>query len=62
MKTAMSRFPIWVANATAFYAPLRALQNGVQYIYDLDTAMTNLQKSQKTQRLNIVNSFKTRAA
>ena len=27
-----------------FYAPLRALQNGIQYIYELDTEMTNLQK------------------
>lgn len=44
MKTAMTRFPIWIAASTAFYAPLRALQNGIQYIYDLDTAMTNLQK------------------
>ncbi|MBX4147500.1 phage tail tape measure protein [Paenibacillus lautus] len=44
LKTAMSRFPVWMVAATAIYAPLRALQNGIQYIYDLDTEMTNLQK------------------
>ncbi|MBT2759837.1 phage tail tape measure protein [Paenibacillus sp. ISL-20] len=44
LKTAMSRFPVWMAAATLFYAPIRALQNGIQYIYELDTEMTNLQK------------------
>ncbi|MGM1044890.1 MAG: phage tail tape measure protein [Bacillota bacterium] len=42
--TAMQKFPVWMAATTAFYAPIRAFQNGIQYIYDLDTAMTNLQK------------------
>jgi TP901 family phage tail tape measure protein len=44
MRTAFQKFPIWILAATAFYAPLRAFQSGIRSIYELDTAMTNLQK------------------
>lgn len=43
-KTAMLRFPVWMAATTAFYGTIRAIQAGVQEVYQLDTAMTNLRK------------------
>lgn len=44
LSTAMQKFPVWMVATTAFYTPLRSLQNGIQYVYDLDTAMTDLKK------------------
>lgn len=41
---ALQRIPLWMGAMTLFYAPLHAIQNGIKYIYDLDTAMTDLKK------------------
>ncbi|MBD1379227.1 phage tail tape measure protein [Metabacillus arenae] len=42
--TAMSRFPIWMAAATAFYAPLRALQDMTARLIEIDTLMVDIQR------------------
>lgn len=44
LRQAFTKFPIWMIATTAFYAPLHALQSGVKTIYELDKAMTDLQK------------------
>jgi TP901 family phage tail tape measure protein len=45
LSTAMQKFPVWMVATTAFYAPLHALQDGIKYVYDLDTALTDLTKT-----------------
>ena len=35
---------LWAAAATAFYAPFRAISQGIQYVYQMDTALTDLSK------------------
>lgn len=39
---AMQRIPLWMAGMTAFYGPLRALQDAVSQIIQIDTQMTEL--------------------
>lgn len=41
---AMKRIPVWMIGMTSFYFPIRQFQQGLQYIHELDTAMTNLRK------------------
>lgn len=41
---AIKRIPIWMAGMTAFYAPLRALQQGVRDVIEIDQQLTNLRK------------------
>ncbi|NBI28592.1 phage tail tape measure protein [Chengkuizengella marina] len=43
-KIAAARIPIWMGAMTAFYFPIRSFQQGIQYIYEIDKAMTNLRK------------------
>lgn len=47
MKTFMKdlgKMAIWGLAATAIYAPIRSLQEGIQYVRELDTALNELQK------------------
>ena len=41
---AMKRIPVWMIGMTAFYAPLRAFQQGVRDIIEINTQLTNLRK------------------
>lgn len=41
---AMKRIPVWMLGMFSFYFPIRQFQQGLQYIHELDTAMTNLRK------------------
>jgi len=43
-KSAMSAFPIWMSAATIWMQAIRGLREGVRYIYEMDTAMTDLSK------------------
>jgi len=43
-KIALMRVPIWIGAMTVFWGSLRSLQDGVQYITEIDTALTNLRK------------------
>lgn len=40
----MFKLGIWAAAATAFYAPFRAISDGLQFVYQMDTAITDLSK------------------
>jgi Phage-related minor tail protein len=42
MSVAMQRIPIWFAGMTAFYAPLRLLQDAISQIITIDTQLTSL--------------------
>jgi TP901 family phage tail tape measure protein len=44
LSTAMERFPIWMLAATAFYAPLRAMQDMTSRLIEIDTLMTDIQR------------------
>jgi TP901 family phage tail tape measure protein len=44
LKTALTRFPIWMVAATAFYAPLRALNSAVDTIIQIDKQLTELRR------------------
>lgn len=44
LSTALTKFPIWMVSATAFYAPLRALQDMVTRIIEIDTLMTDINR------------------
>lgn len=41
---AIKRIPVWMAGMTAFYAPLRSMQAGIQNIIDLNHEMIQLSK------------------
>jgi TP901 family phage tail tape measure protein len=41
---AMTRFPVWIAASTLFMGSLHAIRNSVQYVVQMDTALTNLSK------------------
>lgn len=43
-KTAMVKFPIWMAAATAIYAPLRGLQAAIDTIIQLDAQVVELKR------------------
>ncbi|MCM3256984.1 phage tail tape measure protein [Paenibacillus lautus] len=40
--TAMQKFPVWMAASTAFFLPLRAMQDAVRTIIEIDSQMTEL--------------------
>jgi hypothetical protein len=44
MSQALTKFPIWMIAATAFYAPLRAFQDAVTQIIEIDTQLTELMR------------------
>lgn len=44
LSTAFQKFPVWMLATTAFYFPLRSLQSGLQNVYELDSALVDLQK------------------
>ncbi len=43
-RTAMVKFPVWMAATTAFYGSLNSLKSTVGIIVDIDTKLTNLKK------------------
>lgn len=44
LKVAAQRIPLWMGAMTLFYFPLRQFQSGLESIYNIDTALTNLKK------------------
>ncbi|WP_431785778.1 phage tail tape measure protein [Paenibacillus lactis] len=42
LSTAMQKFPVWMAASTAFYLPIRAMQDAVKTIIEIDSQMTQL--------------------
>ncbi|WP_226035603.1 hypothetical protein [Aquibacillus saliphilus] len=44
LKEALTRIPVWMIGMSAFYAPLRGLQNAVDQIIMLDGQMTELRR------------------
>lgn len=42
LSQAMTKFPIWMLASTAFYAPLRALQDMTTRLIEIDTLMTGI--------------------
>lgn len=44
MLTALKRFPVWALTAELIYAPVRAMQEAVSVIIEVDTAITDLKK------------------
>lgn len=44
MLTALKRFPVWALTAELIYAPVRAMQEAVSVIIEVDTAVTDLKK------------------
>lgn len=44
LEVAMSRIPIWMVGMTAFYLPLRKMQDALQQIIELDSQMTVLER------------------
>jgi len=43
-KVALERFPIWIASATLFMGIIHQIKNSINYIVEMDTAITNLSK------------------
>ncbi len=43
-KVALERFPIWIASATFFMGIIHQIKNSINYIVEMDTAITNLSK------------------
>lgn len=43
-KVAMERFPIWIAATTIFMGGIHQLKNSINYVVEMDTAITNLSK------------------
>lgn len=48
-----AKLTLWTAAATLMFAPLRALQQGIQYVTDLDTAITNITMITGQSRQNV---------
>lgn len=44
LSTAMTRFPVWMLAATAFYAPLRALRDMTDRLIEIDTLLTDINR------------------
>ncbi|KON87334.1 hypothetical protein AF332_11190 [Sporosarcina globispora] len=44
LSTAMTKFPIWMISATAFYAPIRALEDMTSRLIEIDSLMVNIQR------------------
>lgn len=44
LQQAFTKFPIWMLSATAFYAPIRALQDMTARLIEIDTLMTDLNR------------------
>lgn len=63
MSQALTKFPIWMIAATAFYAPLRAFQDAVTQIIEIDTQLTELMRvSNGQENINKVLSESIRLA
>jgi hypothetical protein len=62
-KTAMVKFPVWMAATTAFYGSLNALKSSISIIVDIDMKLTNLQKvmSEDTNFANIMDNARISA-
>jgi CBS domain-containing protein len=43
-KVAMEKFPIWIVASTLFMQSINAVRDGLKYVLDMDTALTNLSK------------------
>jgi TP901 family phage tail tape measure protein len=44
LKTAMEKFPVWMAATTVFMQAVHAIQAGIKYVVDMDNAMVSLAK------------------
>jgi hypothetical protein len=63
MKTALIKFPIWIASASLIYAPIRAFSDAVRQIIEIDTQLTELMRvSNGQENINKVLSESIRLA
>jgi TP901 family phage tail tape measure protein len=62
-RTAMTKFPVWMAATTAFYGSLNALKGAIGVIVEVDTRLTNLKKvmDQDTNFVNIMDNARVSA-
>lgn len=62
-RTAMVKFPVWMAATTAFYGSLNALKSSISIIVDVDTRLTNLKKvmSEETDFARIMDTARVSA-
>lgn len=44
MSTAMVKFPIWMISATAFYAPIRAMEDIISRLVEIDTLLVDINR------------------
>lgn len=44
LSTAMTKFPIWMIASTAFYAPIRGLQDMISRLIEIDTLLTDINR------------------
>jgi myosin heavy subunit len=44
MSTAMVKFPIWMISATAFYAPIRAMEDMISRLVEIDTLLVDINR------------------
>ena len=53
-QSAMTAFPIWMSAATLWMQTINAIRDGIRYIYEMDTALTDLSKvtDMSTEQLN----------
>jgi TP901 family phage tail tape measure protein len=42
LRTALEKFPVWMLATTAFYAPIRALESGIQTVNELNKSLTDI--------------------
>jgi TP901 family phage tail tape measure protein len=62
-RTAMTKFPVWMAATTAFYGSLNALKGAISVIVEVDTRLTNLKKvmDQNTNFENVMDNARISA-
>lgn len=44
ISTAMTKFPVWMIASTAFYAPIRGLQDMISRLIEIDTLLTDINR------------------
>lgn len=55
LTVAMTRFPVWMFAATAFYAPLRALRDMTDRLIEIDTLLTDINRVMDISSQGLVN-------
>lgn len=55
LTTALEKFPIWMVAATAFYAPIRAVQDMTQRLVELDQQLVSLDRVMNLEDFQLTN-------